>query len=78
MIDCIHLAPQSCDRKHEWYSIMPTIVHDIAEPARCFGAEDAEQDGQGAGQVSGEAARYATKAWHSCLSCHSPLTVHHA
>lgn len=42
---------------------MTTIVHDFAEPARCFGTEDAEQDGQGASQVFGEAARYATKAW---------------
>lgn len=39
-------------------------VHDVAEPARCFGAEDAEQDGQGASQVSGEAARYAWQPWY--------------
>lgn len=63
MSECTHLSLQSYDKKREWNSIVTTMVHDIAEPAGCFGAEDAEQDGQSSSQVSREAARYAIKEW---------------
>lgn len=45
-------------------------VHDVAEPARCIGAEDAEQDGQSARQVSGEAARYVDRPGNIGLPTH--------
>lgn len=58
---CIPSWRQSCAQEQAWNSTVIAIVHDVAEPARCVGAKDAEQDGQSASQVSGEAARYADK-----------------
>lgn len=71
---CIPSQRQSCDKIQAWNNTVIAVVHDVAGPARRVGAEDAEQDGQSASQISGEAARYADRPGNIG---HPALIEHH-